>query len=147
MLAGLAKFHSVLRWLQPQFLQPKLVGANFLHARLGQCLRQLRMIKRGFALTLLRIDEDELVGVRAGLHLIPELRIARQPVRLHAVTINFVLRELAETGHALVVGAGALGVEEGESGEDEKQREQNHIRNDPIPHKSALPRIPTGFRL
>ena len=66
------------------------------------------MIERGLALALLGIDEDELVRVRAGLDLIPELRASRQPAWLNAIAIDFVLGKFAEVCRTLVVNARTL---------------------------------------
>src|SRR6185295_13585016 len=67
------------------------------------------MIERELPRTLRRIDEDELVRVRARFDLIPELGVPWQPMRLDAIAVDFVFGEATEIAGAIVVGACALG--------------------------------------
>ena len=103
-----AKLDRVFGGLRLQLRQRQAVGPGIIDTGFLQGVRKLRVIERGAPCALLSVHENELVSVRAGLDPVPEVGVARQPMRFDAVAINFVLGELPQVACVRVICCRAL---------------------------------------
>src|SRR5262245_29681667 len=85
-----AKFNGIFRELELRLIERQTVGSHVLDAGFSQTLSKSRMVEGGFAFALARVDQKELARIFSSFDLIPELRVAGQPLWLDALAKNLV---------------------------------------------------------
>ncbi len=108
-MAARAKRDGVVRQHPFQFVERQAIRARISNPGRGQRLRQAGVIEGRLSRALFGIDQNELTGVGSGLDLIPELRVAFEPMRLDPVAIDFALGQFAQMAGAFVIRARPLG--------------------------------------